>query len=227
MKSLHTSPRPAVVQHQRSLHDMHQALAERGWWFAAAPHALSLSQVCAELGHPLQTTEVRSDASSRSLVCSRRGLGAHTDHYRASYIAWRCEHASEHGGTTFVVDPFAVLDALDIQTTRLVSSCRVMERRIFADDPEDRPIVETSADGRRIYFTFWFARPTSPAQEQAVERYRLALDQAPPVFAERLQPGDLLVIDNRRLLHGREAFEGPRHLTRVWISDASWTPTWL
>jgi hypothetical protein len=33
----------------------------------------------------------------------------------------------------------------------------------------------------------------------------------------RLCPGDLLVVDNHRVLHGRTTIEaGPRHLTRYW-----------
>ena len=39
-------------------------------------------------------------------------------------------------------------------------------------------------------------------------------------FVVRLQEGDLLVVDNTRVLHGRRAIQesSPRRLTRFWIT---------
>lgn len=203
------------------------ALSTQGWWFADASMAPPLEDIVELLGRLLQTTEVCPTPASRSLVCSQDELGPHTDHYRAHYIVWRCDHAAPVGGATFVVNPWPALDSLDRTTRAEVASCRVLERRLFEDDPHDRAILETAPAGERIYLTFWFTRPTSLQQQAAVDRFRNALWATPPAFVRVLQPGDVLVVDNHRVLHGRTAFHGTRHLQRVWISDATWTPTWL
>ena len=56
----------------------------------------------------------------------------------------------------------------------------------------------------------------------ALERLRAELRRAPVVRA-RLRPGECLVIDNRRVLHGRAEIkgEGRRLLRRYWVSCES------
>jgi gamma-butyrobetaine dioxygenase len=53
-------------------------------------------------------------------------------------------------------------------------------------------------------------------------RAYLRLVQAPRYQATfRLRPGEMMVFDNRRVLHGREAFDpnsGPRHLHGFYVS---------
>lgn len=72
--------------------------------------------------------------------------------------------------------------------------------RRFAIDPEDLPSRVFFGDG-------------APLQPQDMIELRLAY-----VAAERRFPwakGDLLLLDNMRTAHGRDAFIGPR---RVWVA---------
>ena len=70
--------------------------------------------------------------------------------------------------------------------------------------------------------------------EEATLAFRQALlhaDNAAPRFC--LQPGQALLIDNYRMLHGRERFAGPRKIWRVWFWSKDWAyndapaPAWL
>lgn len=64
-------------------------------------------------------------------------------------------------------------------------------------------------------------------QTAAVEAFRRGLESAYETRL-RLQPGDVLVVDNRRVLHGRTAIEGEseRLLERLWIcEEATPSPT--
>ena len=200
-------------------------LRAHGFFFAPAGRHEGAEAAVARLGRPLLRTDVKPTATSRSLVCSRRELGPHTDHFRADFIAWECHASAPSGGATFVVDPAPVIAALGADDRQALSTARMIEHRIFADDPDARPVLH-SPD--RLYFTYWLAEGLTAAQRSAARRFRDALERAPRRLSRKLEPGDLLVVDNRRLLHGREAFAGPRHLTRIWITaDESWEPRWL
>jgi alpha-ketoglutarate-dependent taurine dioxygenase len=158
-------------------------------------------------------------------VCSTRGLGAHTDHFRADFIVWECQRQAEQGGETFVVDPMPAFESLSERDQVAVRSTEMHEHRVFADDPQARPIIHDVPGRTRFYFTYWLSRAVTREQEAAVRKFRDALDASPRLFSARLAPGELLVVDNRRLLHGREAFSGARHLVRTWVSeDDSWKP---
>jgi alpha-ketoglutarate-dependent taurine dioxygenase len=53
----------------------------------------------------------------------------------------------------------------------------------------------------------------TPAQQQALANFETALAQEAVSFL--LQPGEALLLNNRRCLHGRQAFQGQRLLKRV------------
>ncbi|MEQ1735230.1 MAG: TauD/TfdA family dioxygenase, partial [Rhodoglobus sp.] len=55
-------------------------------------------------------------------------------------------------------------------------------------------------------------------------RVRLSASAKVNAFEVRMKLGDILLVDNRRVLHGRRAIaEGsPRRLHRIWISK--WSP---
>lgn len=50
----------------------------------------------------------------------------------------------------------------------------------------------------------------------ALAAFEKALEDTSPIRFV-IQPGDLLIFDNLRLLHGREVIVGPRHLQRVYL----------
>ena len=95
------------------------------------------------------------------------------------------------------------------------------------------PVIGLDADGsyREIRFHNALMAPL-----------RLPLDQIEPVYAAlrrfdaiarsaaaqivvRLRPGDVMVFDNRRVLHGRRAFDpggGHRHLFGLYVDAHEW-----
>jgi alpha-ketoglutarate-dependent taurine dioxygenase len=206
--------------HPAAIDAISSSLDRTGFWYSPPGGGPHLDALAAALGRVIERTQVRPTPTSRSLVCSKRRLGPHTDHYRADFIAWQCHRQADSGGETFVVDPFPVLDRLPPHARDLVSNTRVYEHRIFEDDPESRPIVTDTRGRPRIYFTYWLAKSVDPAQAEAVELFRDALEEESREFCRRLEPGEILVVDNRPMLHGREAFTGDRHLERVWISES-------
>ena len=149
-----------------------------------------------------------------------------------------CFVADAPGGESTLVDGFWVADRVREEAPddfRLLCDVRIPYR--FHDADHDlrvaAPVIGLDADGgyREIRFHNALMAPL-----------RLPLDQIEPVYAAlrrfdaiarsaaaqivvRLRPGDVMVFDNRRVLHGRRAFDpggGHRHLFGLYVDAHEW-----
>ncbi len=59
--------------------------------------------------------------------------------------------------------------------------------------------------------------PGDSDRRKAIAAFADFLKNYPEKLETRLEEGAMLFIDNRRVLHGRRAFTGPRHLRRIWM----------
>jgi gamma-butyrobetaine dioxygenase len=176
--------------------------------------------------------DVRSVVDPTNLANTSLPLAAHTDNpYRdpvPTLQLLHCLATSASGGETIVVDGFRVAEEVCRQEPggfRLLTSRAVSFS--YRDETTDlsttAPLIELDAAGnvRGVRFNARSMQPPRlPTDEMVVwfDAYllfaRLLADPAYQVQF-RLEPGDLFVVDNRRVLHGRSAFEasaGSRHL---------------
>ncbi len=135
---------------------------------------------------------------------------------------------AERGGDNLVADGGAILDHLaraepDMAKTLLRPGCITISR----DDQMalEAAVFEPGAHGRlKMRFRYDDKVYTPSWSREAVTRFhRLTLD---PRFSQEISAdeGDILVLDNWRVLHGRTVFrdaspDRPRKFRRVWISD--------
>jgi len=213
-------PGPADVgRPPRHLEGLHDDLADRGWVHLPGVGWEGLGDVEATLGaEVLLTTDVRV-RPGMALVTSDRALDFHTDHHRADAVAWLCLRQTSEGGETLLADGVAALVSLPPAQQERLARLRLFEHSVFPGDPKTHPVVER-VDGRpRLYCSFWFDVPPAPADEAALEALRASVLRH-RVASLRLAPGDVLVIDNRRILHARTAIVGSRdrHLVRHWLA---------
>ncbi len=179
-----------------------------------------LSDVIAHLGTVIMVTDVRPKPAAKSLVCSRRGLDLHTDHHRAAYVAWHCLRQCENGGESLLCNARAVFDALDNKTQKVLSTIFLFEHCIFTGDKPSRPLISLEHGEVNCYYSFWLIRDgLSATQWKALHTFRGAIKSRE--FEIKLRQGDMLIVDNRRMLHGRKAINEnqERFLKRYWIED--------
>jgi hypothetical protein len=86
-----------------------------------------------------------------------------------------------------------------------LGSAPLAGHRILTPDVGGGWIVGYSAQGTR-----------GGSDPEALAAFESALTAAAPLRFV-IQPGDLLIFDNLRFLHGREVIVGPRHLQRVYL----------
>lgn len=193
-------------------------LKVHGFALRQAIGAIGLVSVTEELGRVMHVEEVVVAADSKALLKSAAALSPHTDHHRARWIVWHCLEQSTAGGETLLVDARAVYSAMDPEKQALLSRIQLSEHSVFAGDEQAHPMVSLRHGVPEIYFSLWLVGELPPAERAAFDEFATRVQEAEPINL-RLQPGDVLAIDNKRMLHGRSAIrgDGKRHLRRYWL----------
>lgn len=181
--------------------------------------------------------DVRSVPDANDLAYTSLFLDPHTDNpYRSPVPGVQLLHClinETSGGLSTLVDGFAAaehLRAQDPEGFRVLATTpvRFRFRDVDAELVRSSPLIEVDSTGRLEAINFSPRLdyvPLLPPQElTAYFRARKSLDHRlrSPENEIRflLNSGDLMMMDNRRLLHGRTAFdprEGLRHLQGCYI----------
>jgi gamma-butyrobetaine dioxygenase len=176
--------------------------------------------------------DVRSVVEPTNLAYTALGLGAHTDNpYRdpvPSLQLLHCLSSSASGGESTLVDGFCVTEALRADDPAdfalLAGQCVTFAYRDDgAELSASAPLIELDPHGavRAVRFNARSMQsPSMPAPElaawyDAYLRFARLLEDARFQVGLRLEPGDLFIVDNRRVLHGRAPYAataGERHL---------------
>ncbi len=181
--------------------------------------------------------EVASRPGSNDLAYRPVPLGPHTDNpYRVPVPGIQILHCLENatsGGLSTLADSLAaaaMLRAEDSEGFAMLAEIPVRFR--FRDGDADhvalRPVIETDGEERMTGLHYSPRLDSLPLLEEAelqvyqAARKRLGELLAGPQLQIRfaLQPGELLMFDNNRIVHGRTAFdpeEGPRRLIGCYI----------
>ena len=169
--------------------------------------------------------DVRSRTDPINLAYTGLGLSVHTDNpYRDPAPTLQLLHCLRNevdGGATLLVDGFhcatllaeRIPHAFALLTRhrvpfRFESADTVLEARAALIEMDDRGRLRTVRYNNRSVEAFDAPSEALPGFYRAYRAFtRLLFDRAHAVRF-RLAPGDLLLLDNRRVLHGREAFDG-------------------
>ena len=204
----------------------------------------SLKQVATAFG-PIHVNnyggvfDVRSDANLNLGSNTGHYLPPHTDesyrHDAPGISFFHCLRAAPEGGASTLVDGFMAAKRLrerDAASYQLLSSVPVFFQRYAPPDEDMRShtrMLVTDVDGDLVGCR-WTDR-TLPPQDLPADRiepvYRAIralwkiINDETLQFCYRMQPGDLHVFDNHRVLHGRQAFDpaaGARHLQQCSVN---------
>lgn len=184
-------------------------------------------------------TDNTTNANTDQLGYTDAAIGFHTDQpfldEPPRYQLLQSIREATRGGDSILADgeaAFRYLASLDVEAADLLRRTPVrfhrqqkqFEREVIS------PIV-TLHDGRvHVRSSYFTVAPYQVPFDRMAAWYR-AHDQFVRIlrdprhhFAFRLRPGDVLVYDNHRMLHGRTAFSGPRWVRGVYFEPPA-TPT--
>jgi alpha-ketoglutarate-dependent taurine dioxygenase len=190
----------------------------KGWTILRPQGRESLLAQLTELGPVIQTTEITPRANAKAALATDQEMQLHTDHPRARWISWECVRQSSEGGYSLLKDTRPALDSLTAAEHDELRDLSIRTHVVFADDVGAYPMLRADGDDADwIYFTPWM---TDGQSSPAFRKFTRAL-KSTPTLTLRLYPGESLLIDNGRMLHGRSALGGDkdRLLIRRWIAS--------
>ncbi len=174
---------------------------------------------------------------AQNLAFTALSLGNHTDNpYREPVPQMQllhCLEAASEGGESVVVDGFAAADrlrreapdAFALLTRRAVPFRYVETGRV--DLRAKAPLIELDADGdvaavrynNRSIAPFDLDPDEVEAFYDAYRRFGRLLHDPDLTVGFRLTPGDLFIVNNRRVLHGRRGFSAGRRWLQGCYTD--------
>ncbi len=173
-------------------------------------------EVLSGIGEIVEQTQVRQIKGATTYLCGHETVPLHTDHPEALVVAWWCESQAARDGASVLADGHAVISLMGEQAQAL----QEVEQHVPPQLP--RQVLRTAPvwSGTQIYYAPWYPilRATD-AGRRALETFRAFLAMGVGHKRIRLQPRDLLVVDNTRWLHGRDKLEkqNDRVLRRFWL----------
>ena len=171
------------------------------------------------LGKVIYVTDVKINPKSKALVTSSKALDFHTDHHNAKWILWHCLKQTDIGGESMLIDAIQAYQKLGDDDKKTLSQIMLFEHNIFEDDKNSCPLVQEEHGTLKFYYSFWMVDKNMPeSQKNALMNFRAIIAKETPVKL-KLEKGDVLIIDNHRILHGRCEIKGHqnRFLKRFWI----------
>ena len=194
-------------------------LRENGFSHIRYSKSKNPEEIISSLGRILLKTEIKENPDSTRLLSSNQGMGYHTDHNAAKYIAWFCNSQSASGGQSLLVDSENIFKEFSESSLRLLQEITVKTHQVFYADKLSLPLLSINDDKHVVYYAQWLVNlPGSIKHRKALEKFEDDIKSTQPIKL-LLSEGDLLIIDNHRMLHGREGFppNSNRWLTRYWL----------
>ena len=204
--------------------------------------------IARSIGHARETNfgtefDVRTTIDPNNVAFTAVELGLHTDLANVESPPGiqflHCLEASAPGGDSTLADGFWAAERIrtsDPDAFRVL--CEVSIPYRFHDADHDlrwsAPTIRVDDDGgyREVRFHNALMAPFDLPADQveatyaALRRFRDVVNSSQAKLTVRLRPGDLMVFHNRRVLHGRTAFDpgqGRRHLFGLYVDVDAWS----
>lgn len=176
---------------------------------------------------------------------TRAATTVHTDSSRLEthprWVGLACIRQAPRGGGSRIVSAVAVHEHLAIHhPAQLLRLRRCFHRDVVTPNSRNDlslveancfPVFSMASDGPSLrYMRYWIEkaheRLNKPLHREDLEAFDV-LDQTlnAPLFRHdlKLEPGDILFIDNHKIAHDRDSYEdnprAPRLMVRLWLED--------
>lgn len=208
------------------LPNVRHSLNEAGYVWGRKQSFETFCAATSALGTVFHTTEVRLQPGSSQYALRPEQFDMHMDNPDADYAAWYVRNDGGDASCPMVIAdsreavnnlPTNVLEGLESTETLYIDA--VTLKRI--------PIPLMGKDGNGVYFARYFPydvrriKPRDEKEAANIEALEACLAALPKLVLP-VQTGDVVILDNKRMLHGRRQLraDSQRHLFRAWINCA-------
>jgi len=170
--------------------------------------------------------ETRVVGPERPGVYQAAALDLHTDRPTASLLAWYCVEPNAVGGATLLCDGRDLTNRFSVGELEELGKVQVgytlRDPTTWEESFHLASLLSRRGDEWAIYFVPWLVQqPDDNPTRRLLERFigYVRDKEENGLIPVRLERGQSLFIDNRRMLHGRGALpeDSRRHLVRVYI----------
>lgn len=177
------------------------------------------------LGRIVNEERIALRPGAHAYVAKPGPVPMHTDHPEAKFVSWLCVRQDDVAGASRLYDSRPFLQSLSEDEVEQLRCTDLECPPLTGGPPTLRfPVLSASTHGDvdEIFCSPWLRAAGGNQERQAVLdrfRSRLSGDIQARAFEERLEEGDVLIVDNRRVLHGRGAINdrSRRELLRFWL----------
>jgi hypothetical protein len=180
--------------------------------------------VCGRFGEIFYEADVKLGGERPRNYQLPREIGFHTDHVSAEYAAWLCVVREPVDGAMQFVDLKKASDRLSPAEQEALLRVGVTDNAAWGGG-EPIALCARTQQGIRFHYVPWLDMFAADGEAAAaLEKFGRYVDEASrtDLIELDLAPGDVVIVDNHRVAHGRRAIAqaSKRHLKRYWMRRA-------
>ncbi|HTA81593.1 MAG TPA: TauD/TfdA family dioxygenase [Bacteroidia bacterium] len=200
-----------------------ESINTRGYWVSELNNSYNdFMEIISYIGEPLLENDIIIDNTKSTRLFSPKGMDFHTDHILANYIAWYCIKQSNSGGESLLIDSKSILNNLEIIDIKNLLRIKIRCPNVIKNGNSYYNLLTHNDTGEyMIYYAPWLIEELeSPELLKSYNNFLKILHAPKLVTKILLSPGQFLIINNNRVMHGRGELpvNTNRHLKRIWIS---------
>lgn len=202
--------------------DVSEALDGPGYYWLASDTTLDeFRSVSQELGEVFYEADVRMGAERPRNYQLPAAIDFHTDHVSAEIAAWYCVEQDGAGGAMQFLDLAPVAARMSQDELSALVRVRVPDNAVWSEGG-DLPMYSPNGEGCSFHYVPWLPLDApDPQAREALDIFEQHVREAKKsdVIEVPLTPGEVVFVDNHRIMHGRAAIAGnsARNLKRFWI----------
>lgn len=179
-----------------------------------------------ELSHALGEIINKSDISiqldSDRLYKQPKKIDFHTDGPNADIVGWFCVKQDPCQGHSALLDSRQIFDHFSCEELSLLGTI-ITSYPMGNDINKEVPLIQKTIDAYPVIcYLPWSVFNLNPSQQVIYNAFKEAVSEVASkrLISIRLHEGEMLFIDNKRILHGRAGIkkDSPRILKRVWVN---------
>lgn len=193
-------------------------IESKGFCYIQKGGEFFLRELVDKLGYVIQEKNILVEEKYRKWSTSTKAMPLHTDHSRVDFVAWHCIEQTDKGGETLLSDASIVFNQLSPNHKEILKKVELKNVQLFEKDLPFNPLMLIEENKTKFYFVPWLIKENESKEvEDALNELHTKLKEN--MVTLRLEKEDLLIIDNTRILHGRNPITGltDRLLKRYWI----------
>jgi len=187
-----------------------QTLESKGYVHLKADNLLKLHTAINFLGEVIQQKDIKIQESPARLSNSNKAMELHTDHPIADYVLMECLEPSTEGGITLISNFFEVFDKLSSWQQRALRAVEIKDIYDKEEMANYCPMVSEKNGKLLFHYVPWLTRGDEATEtKELLAKINIELEKQQDQIM--LEKGDVLIIDNKRVLHGRTQITGSQN----------------